>query len=101
MGEWGPTGPQISFHTYQLLRSVILGSGADGYANSGPYHGSSLLQSMKTNTMSGTNPISTRLSRWLRRAQLALPVAPALAVIGLARADNARIPFSGIGTKAT
>ena len=77
------------------------GSGADGNANSGPYHNSSLLHSMKTNTISGSNPISTRLGRWLRPTRLAFPAALALALTGLARAENARIPFSEIGAKAT
>jgi hypothetical protein len=56
---------------------------------------------MKTNTMSGSDPISTPLGLWLRPARLALPVALALAITGLARAENARIPFSEIGAKAT
>jgi hypothetical protein len=56
---------------------------------------------MKTSTMSGSNPISTSLGRWLRLARLASLASLALALTGLARAENARIPFSEIGAKAT
>jgi hypothetical protein len=56
---------------------------------------------MKTNTISGSKPISTRLGRQLGPVRLALPVALALALTGLARAENAPIPFSEIGAKAT
>src|ERR1035441_10417590 len=56
---------------------------------------------MKTNTVSVSNPISTRLSRRLRPTRLALLVALALGLAGLARAETARIPFSEIGDKAT
>ena len=51
--------------------------------------------------MSGSNPISTPLARWFRSARLALPIALALAITCLARANNAPIPFSEIGGKAT
>ncbi len=56
---------------------------------------------MQTNTISGCNPISTRLSRRLRPTRLPLPVALALGLSGLARAENEGIPFSEIGAKAT
>ena len=56
---------------------------------------------MKTNTMSGSNPISTRLGRRLVPVRLALPVALAFGLAGLACAENAHIPFSEIGAKAT
>ena len=56
---------------------------------------------MKTNTISGSNPISLPLGRWLGPARLALPITLVLAFTGLARAENAPIPLSEIGAKAT
>jgi hypothetical protein len=77
------------------------GPAANGYANSGPYLDSSRFHPMMTSTMSGINPISTSLGRWLRLARLASLASLALALTGLARAENAPIPFSEIGAKAT